>query len=79
MDVYTDQTYENTMVKLDEAAYYRCRFSQCHLLYAGGETLLQDCQLENCNVQLIGPAARTANMLPEMNHLSTPMSAHKRD
>ena len=30
------------MLKLDESAFYRCRLVACHLLYGGGEVVMED-------------------------------------
>lgn len=72
MEVYNDQTFENVMLKLDESAFYRCRFVGCQLLYGGGEIVFQECQLERCNFQFYGSAARTVGILPSLGWSYSP-------
>lgn len=72
MEVYNDRTFENEMVRLDESAFYRCRFLRCHLIYGGGELFLHECRIENCTVQFYGPAAHTVNILPALGWSYSP-------
>jgi len=72
MEVYNDQTFENVMLKLDESAFYRCRLVACHLLYGGGEVVMEECQVDRCQVQFFGPAARTVALLPSLGWSYSP-------
>jgi hypothetical protein len=72
MEVYNDRTFENEMVRLDDGAFYRCRFADCHLLYGGGEVVLQECRIERCQVHFYGPAARTMSLLPPLGWTYSP-------
>jgi hypothetical protein len=71
-ELYSDQTFENVMLKLDDSAFSRCRLVGCHLLYGGGEVVMVETQAERCQVQFYGPAARTVAILPSLGWSYSP-------
>jgi hypothetical protein len=72
MNVVADQKFENTMLTLDDTAFYRCHLVDCQLLFGGGDVVLQDCTIERCQVRFFGPAARTVNLLPALGWSYSP-------
>jgi hypothetical protein len=64
MEMFSEQTFERTIVPLDDRYYVRCRFVECDLIYGGGDFHLEDCTLDRCNLKPFGSAARTIALLP---------------
>jgi hypothetical protein len=68
------QTVENqsatgAVVTLDDKHYVNCQFTNCRLVYSGGDYVLTETKLENCQVTFTGPAQRTAGLLAMLGAL----------
>ena len=46
-------------IRIDGTAFYGCQFTDCVLIYSGGEYLLDDCMFPGCTYQFEGPARNT--------------------
>jgi hypothetical protein len=69
------QTIENEIasgltVTLDEKHFINCHFTNCRLVYTGGDYAWTDTTFEGCQVALAGAAQRTANLLGTFGALS---------
>ena len=59
-----DQAFNGVSVNIDGNAYQRCQFSNCTLVYSGGELPpMEHCSLENCRWQFADAASRTIQFL----------------
>jgi hypothetical protein len=56
-------------ITLDEKHFVNCHLKNCTLFYSGGDFLLTNTTLENCPVNLSGPAQRTVALLLTMGVL----------
>ena len=59
MTRYENQTFENEHLVLDEVVFINCIFKNCSLEYAGGDTHVQNCQGDGCQLVWRGAAQRT--------------------
>ena len=59
-------------IPVDDKHFVKCRFTKCNLMFSGGDVALTDTVIENCQVQLAGPAQRTASFLAMMGVLPSP-------
>lgn len=58
-----DRKESGTVVILDDHHFVNCEFTDCQVLYAGGDFAWANTRFVNCNIGLNGPAARTQNLL----------------
>ena len=63
MNRYDGKTFENQHLVLDEGIFINCIFRNCSLEYAGGDTYVQNCQGEGCQLIWRGAAQRTVFLL----------------
>ena len=72
MTRYENQTFENEHLILDEAIYINCKFKNCSMEYAGGDTHVQNCQGDECQMIWRGAAQRTVLLLQSIGALPIP-------
>lgn len=63
MTRHEKQTFENQHVVLDDGVFIDCTFKNCSLEYSGGDTYVQNCHGENCQLVWRDAALRTVNLL----------------
>jgi hypothetical protein len=71
------QTIENQKdtgitITLDEKHFVNCHFTNCKLIYSGGDYAWTDTKFESCQVTLAGAAQRTANLLGNFGMMKPP-------
>jgi hypothetical protein len=60
MDSAIAKKYKDQDIVIDnKTAYIRCKFTNCHLIYMGGDYQLLNCSLENCQITITGEAGKT--------------------
>jgi hypothetical protein len=50
-------------VVIDDKNFVNCHFTNCKLVYGGGDYALTETRLDNCQIMLVGAAQRTAGLL----------------
>jgi hypothetical protein len=63
MTTIEKEVSNGSIVTLDEKHFVRCEFSECQLVYAGGDFALTETKLHNCQFKFMGAAQRTVNLL----------------
>jgi hypothetical protein len=63
MQTIENQVSSGKTITLDEKHFINCRFTDCKLVYSGGDYGWTDTTFENCQVTLAGAAQRTATLL----------------
>lgn len=64
MAVITDKVHDNEYVVLDGNTFNRCTFTNCRMIYRGGELPnLDACKITDCNWTFEDSAARTLQFL----------------
>jgi len=59
MDSAVGKKYKDQDVVLDnKTAYIRCKFTNCNIIYMGGDFQLLNCQFENCQISITGEAGK---------------------
>jgi hypothetical protein len=65
----TNNVYQGVNVPIDNQNFHNCRFTNCRLVYAGGELpILTHCTLINSNFFFDEAAARTLVFLRHVYH-----------
>lgn len=64
------EAFEKQHIVLDEGVFIGCTFKNCSLEYSGGDTYVQDCQGENCQLVWRGAAQRTLFLLQGLGLLA---------
>lgn len=57
------ETLEGKHVVLDDGVFIDCTLKNCSLEYSGGDTYVQNCKGENCQLVWRGAAQRTVTLL----------------
>lgn len=63
MTRHEKESFENKHVVLDEGVFIDCNFKNCSLEYSGGDTYVQNCRGENCQLVWRDAAQRTVTLL----------------
>lgn len=63
MTRHEKESLENRHVVLDDGVFIECTFKNCSLEYSGGDTYVQNCHGENCQLVWRDAAQRTVNLL----------------
>ena len=59
-----EQAFNGVSVNIDGNAYQRCQFSNCTLVYSGGELpQIEHCSLTDCRWQFADAATRTIQFM----------------
>jgi hypothetical protein len=69
MQTVENQTLAGATITLDDKHYVNCQLTSCRLVYSGGDFVLTETKIENCQVMLAGAAQRTAGLLAVMGAL----------
>lgn len=76
MTRHENKTFENQHIVLDEGVYVNCVFKNCSLEYSGGDTYVQNCQGEGCQLVWRGAAQRTVMLLQGLGLMVAPVPPH---
>jgi len=63
MEVIQNETVTGKTVVLDDKHLVNCKYTDCKVLYSGGDFAMTDSALVNCQITLTGPAQKTAAVL----------------
>ena len=63
MEVIENKDSNRETIVLDDKFFVNCHFTNCNLMYSGGEMLSKDSRFDNCPLQFSGAASRTVNLL----------------
>lgn len=63
MTRYEKESFEGRNVVLDEGVFIECNFKNCSLEYSGGDTYVQNCRGDNCQLVWRDAAQRTVSLL----------------
>src|SRR5690242_10516470 len=66
MELVKNQIVSGETIVLDEKYFVGCEYSECKLIYSGGEVQWTESKFDRCQVVLSGPAQRTANLLASL-------------
>ncbi len=72
MNRHENKTFENQHLVLDDGVFINCVFKNCSLEYSGGDTYVQNCQGEGCQLVWRGAAQRTVLLLQGLGLMATP-------
>ncbi|MCZ6514557.1 MAG: hypothetical protein O6850_01700 [Acidobacteria bacterium] len=72
MTRHEKETFENQHVVLDEGVFIECKFKNCSLEYSGGDTHIQNCKGEGCQLVWRGAAQRTVVLLQALGLMAPP-------
>ena len=68
MQTVENERMTNGVVSLDGKAFRNCHYSDCEVIYGGGETEWgADSSFRNCRLTLVDAASRTVNFLQLWN------------
>jgi hypothetical protein len=63
MTRHEKESFEGKHVILDEGVFIDCTFKNCSLEYSGGDTYVQNCHGEKCQLVWRNAAQRTVTLL----------------
>ena len=63
MQFIKNKREQGAVVVLDDTSFVDCTFTNCQILYSGGDYAWTRTNFVNCNIGLQGHAARTAALL----------------
>ena len=66
MQVIENKTDAGKTVTLDDKHFVNCHFTNCTVLYAGGDYGWTDSSFNNCQFRLEGAASRTAMLMGQL-------------
>jgi hypothetical protein len=76
MAEFTDENFEGQRVDLDGNRYTRCNFTNCTIVYSGGDIpILSHCNFYSENWRFEGPAERTLTLLQAFSQAGTGFEA----
>jgi hypothetical protein len=70
MTRHEKETFEGKHVVLDDGVFIDCTFKNCSLEYSGGDTYVQNCHGENCQLVWREAAQRTVSLLQGLGLLA---------
>jgi hypothetical protein len=68
-------TLDGGIVTLDDTLFINCKYTNCTLLYEGGECMWQDTTFANCKFVFSGAAAHVMRTLTPFGFAMQPSSA----
>ena len=78
MPTYRNERFSNQDVRVDGNRYEACSFSECRLIYGGGDKpAFNGCSFRQTNLQLDGAANRTAQYLQGLYGLGMVVGAER--
>ena len=77
MTRHENESFENQHIVLDEGVFIDCKFKNCSLEYSGGDTYIQNCQGDGCQLVWRSAAQRTVVLLQALGLMPIPQSAPK--
>jgi hypothetical protein len=63
MQTIENRTISGESLVMDDKHFVNCKVRQSTLIYSGGDYACTNTQFENCQIQLSGPAGKTAVFL----------------
>ena len=72
MNRHETKVFEKQHLVLDNGVFINCTFKNCSLEYSGGDTYVQNCQGEGCQLVWRGPAQRTVLLLQGLGLMAPP-------
>jgi hypothetical protein len=72
MQLIEKQVSSGETITMDDKHFLSCRFTNCRLVYSGGDSQLTETALDNCQFILSGPAQKTAAFLASFGILKPP-------
>jgi len=75
MDQVIEKTFSGGNENLDGKNYQRCTFTNCTLIYAGGQLpVMETCRFDGCRWQFDGAANRTLEFLGGLCRMGEPVT-----
>jgi hypothetical protein len=72
MQIVEKQISSGETVTMDDKHFLNCKFTNCKLIYGGGDFQLTETAIDNCQFVLSGPAQKTAAFLMNFGILKPP-------
>lgn len=72
MTRHEKDNFEDKHIVLDEGVFIECTFKNCSLEYSGGDTYVQNCRGENCQLIWRAAAQRTVGLLQGLGLIGQP-------
>jgi hypothetical protein len=72
MQVVENEVRSGETIMMDDKHFVTCKFTDCKLVYSGGDSQLTETALNNCQFILSGPAQKTAAFLTSFGILKPP-------
>jgi hypothetical protein len=72
MQIVENEVVSSKTITIDEKHFVNCRYKNCTVLYGGGDFGWTNTYFENCQINLSGPAQKTANLLTFFGVLKPP-------
>ncbi len=63
MQTIQDQNAEGIAIAMDDKFFLRCHYTNCVLIFGGGECEWLESSFTNCRIATIGPAKRFIKLL----------------
>ena len=63
MQVVENEVVAGKTIAIDEKHFVNCKYTNCTLIYSGGEVAWANTNFNNCQITLSGAAQRTATLL----------------
>jgi hypothetical protein len=74
MQSVENQTVKAITVFMDNRFFINCKFTDCKLVFAGGDTGWENTHFTNCLIQFQGSAQRTVGFLQQFNMMTVDTS-----
>jgi hypothetical protein len=66
MDTIIGKTFRDQAVVIDEKNYVRCTFTNCELIYTGGDYSWVGVTFDNCKITITGNAGKTVQFMQQV-------------
>lgn len=69
METIVGKSFKNQTVVMDDKNYVQCTFTQCEIVYTGGDFSWVNAQFQDCKITITGNAGKTLAFMQQVGIL----------
>lgn len=66
METIVGKKFQNQTIVVDDKNYVQCTFTNCEIVYAGGDYSWVHATFENCKITITGNAGKTVQFMQQV-------------